>query len=61
LVRSAEELLNSQPSLSDLKNQQTVTTTVVKAIQSELASTTKNQALDRATVAEEKDGRLNEK
>ena len=53
-------MLNHQPSLPDLQNQATVTQTEVQAIKSELAATTRKQALDHASLAEEKDGSTNE-
>ncbi len=60
-MKAAEKLINSQPSLTELQNQVTVNTTVVKSIQTQLATNTHNQNLDHASTAEEKDGRLNEK
>ena len=60
LLKSAEDMLSYQPSLPDLQNQATVTQTEVQAIKSELAATTRKQALDHASLAEEKDGSTNE-
>ncbi len=60
MLKSAEDLLKREPSLNDLQNQATATTTVVRAIQTELAATRRQQDLDHATGAEEKDGRKNE-
>jgi hypothetical protein len=56
-----ERLINSQPSVAELQNQVTATATVVKSIQTQLATNTKQQNLDHASAAEEKDGRDNEK
>jgi hypothetical protein len=61
LLKAAEEMLRHQPSLTDLQNQATVTKTEIRAIQTQLATNTKNQGLDHASSAEEKDGRVNEK
>ncbi len=60
LLKSAEESISKQPTLVELQNEATMTKTVVKAMQTELSTTKHKQALDRATIAEEKDGRLNE-
>ncbi len=60
-MKAAEQMISSQPSLAELQNQQTVTTTVVRAMQAELATTKEKQALDHAKLEEEKDGRVNEK
>jgi hypothetical protein len=61
LLKSAEEMLKRTPTITDLQNQATVSKTEVQAIQSELAETKRKQALDHASLAEEKDGRLNER
>ncbi len=61
LLRKADEAIQKVPTLTDLQNQATATTTVVQAMRTELANTTRKQSLDRASSAEEKDGRLNEK
>ncbi len=53
-------MLKHQPSITELQNQATVTKTEVQAIREELAETKRKQALDHATIEEEKDGRLNE-
>jgi hypothetical protein len=60
LVKSAEALISSQPSLADLQNQATVTTTVIRALQTQVASNTRKLDSDHASSAEEKDGRKNE-
>jgi hypothetical protein len=60
LIKSAEDCLKREPSLVDLQNQATATSTVVRAMQSELAATRRQQDLDHAQVEEEKDGRKNE-
>jgi hypothetical protein len=60
LLKSAEDMLKHQPSLTDLQNQATVTQTEVQAIKSELAATTRKQAIDHISLAKEKDGRTNE-
>jgi hypothetical protein len=60
LVKSAESLLNSQPTLAELQNQATVTTTVVRSLQTQVASNSQKINHDRASAAEERDGRLNE-
>jgi hypothetical protein len=59
-VKSAEALINSQPTVADLQNQATMSTTVVRALQTQVASNTQNIQIDRASAAEERDGRLNE-
>jgi hypothetical protein len=59
-LKSAEDLLQHQPTLTDLQNQATVTKSEIQAIRNQLATNTKQQALDHASQAEEKDGRLNE-
>jgi hypothetical protein len=61
LVKATETLINSQPTLSELQNQATVSTTVVRALQTQVASNTRQLQGDHASSAEEKDGRLNEK
>jgi hypothetical protein len=53
-------MLKYQPSIVDLQNQASVTQTEIKAIRTELAATTQKQGKDHASIAEEKDGRLNE-
>ncbi len=60
LIKSAEDMLKYQPSIVDLQNQASVTQTEIKAIRTELAATTQKQGKDHASIAEEKDGRLNE-
>jgi hypothetical protein len=60
LVKSAEALINGQPTLVDLQNQATVSTTVIRALQTQVASNTRLLQGDHASSAEEKDGRLNE-
>ncbi len=60
LLRSAEEAIEKAPSLESLQNQATVTKAEVQAIRTQLADTIRQQALDHAQNAEEKDGRLNE-
>ncbi len=52
--------MKHQPSITELQNQATITKTEVQAIREELAETKRKQALDHATIEEEKDGRLNE-
>jgi hypothetical protein len=52
-------MLKHQPSLTDLQNQATVTQSEVQAIKSELAATTRKQAIDHISLAEEKDGLAN--
>ncbi len=59
-MKSAEALINSQPTVADLQNQATMSTTVVRALQTQVASNTQNIQIDRASAAEERDGRLNE-
>jgi hypothetical protein len=61
LLRKADEAIQKVPTLTEIQNQATATNVVVQAIRTELASTTRKQSLDRASNAEEKDGRLNEK
>ncbi len=60
LIKSAEDILKHQPSLTDLQNQASVARTEIKAIQSQLATNAQQQKQDHASLAEEKDGRLNE-
>jgi hypothetical protein len=54
-------MIQKKPTITDLQNQAALTRNEVKAIQSQLADTTRNRNLDHARVAEEKDGRDNEK
>jgi hypothetical protein len=61
LLRSAEDLIEKPPTLNEIQNEATATKAEIKAIQSELASTVQKQALDHASLEEEKDGRTNEK
>ncbi len=61
LLRSAEEAIEKAPSLESLQNQANATKAEVQAIQTQLADTARQQALDHAKTEEEKDGRLNEK
>ncbi len=60
LLRSAEEAIEKAPSLESLQNQANTTKAEVQAIRNQLADTARQQALDSAQAAEEKDGRLNE-
>jgi hypothetical protein len=60
LLKAVEELANKKPTLAELQNNATTTTAVTGAIQSELATVSEQQALDHATIQEEKDGRKNE-
>jgi hypothetical protein len=60
LLKAAEDLLQHQPTVVDLQNQATVTKSEVQAIRNELATNKRQQALDHASQAEERDGRLNE-
>jgi hypothetical protein len=48
------------PTLTELQNQSTTTSSVTGAIQSDLTVVKENQLLDHATIQEERDGRLNE-
>ncbi len=61
MLKSAEEILQHQPSLTDLQNQTSVVKTEIQAIRTQLATTSQQQALDHASVAEERDGGLNER
>ncbi len=60
LLKSAAEMATKQPSPAQLQNQAMTQAAVTSAIQSELSTVSNNQAMDHATIAEEKDGRLNE-
>jgi hypothetical protein len=61
LIKAAEELIRTPPTLEELQNQNTVTKAVIRSIQTDLAATKEKQALDHAQIAEEKDGQTNEK
>jgi hypothetical protein len=60
LLKSAEELAASKPTLVELQNQATASKAVTGAIQSELQVLSSNQNHDHASAQEERDGRLNE-
>jgi hypothetical protein len=60
LIRSAEELIQTTPTLAGLKNETAIVKNEVRAIRTQLADVVREKDLDRATAAEEKDGRLNE-
>jgi hypothetical protein len=60
LLRSAEDLINKAPTPASLQTETTLIRGEVQAIRTELAATTRKQALDHAKTEEEKDGRLNE-
>ncbi len=59
-MKSAEDLIKHQPTLTELQNQASVTKSEIQAIRTELATTTRKQAKDHASMEEERDGRLNE-
>jgi hypothetical protein len=61
LIKSAEDILKHQPTLTELQNQASVTKTEIKAIRTELAANAQQQKQDHASLEEERDGRLNEK
>jgi hypothetical protein len=60
LLRAAEEAIQKPPSVAGLQAQATLAKGELQAIKTELASTVRKQDLDRASAAEERDGRLNE-
>ncbi len=59
LLRSAEDLINKPPTSTSLQTETTLIKGEVQAIRTELAETTRKQAIDRAKAEEEKDGRQN--
>ncbi len=60
LLRSSEAAIERAPTVHSLQAESTLTQGEVRALRTELASTVRKQNIDRATAAEEKDGRTNE-
>jgi hypothetical protein len=60
LLRSAEAIIEKPPTIANLQAESTLTKGEVRAMQAQLAETVRKQNIDRATAAEEKDGRTNE-